>query len=386
LNKVLFVPLNQNHVLIFNVIIKALNCKYEVLCHDKISEAEQYHTENLLKKLGANYRHFYEGIVVSPDDTIIKKIINCYKIKKQIVRLLNEIKPDIIILALDNDPIAQIFINESRKHSIKTMLVPEGLLKPYDFKERKTYYSDYFYNILRFLGIFVKYIGYGNGNSDLYLVSGKNSYDILKNAGVPEKRMIIVGQQKYDSFIDRIKDYKAPVNNPKIYLYAASTRIFQNKPEVELIKKLIESVEKNDIHLIIKLHPRAAEEPKKLYDIVNNSNTSSFEIIKEGYETFDLLKRVDAVITISSAIVLEALLMDKEFIAASYLAGRRRFNYDSYDAIHVIENESDINNIIKNSVVNKKYHKNKKSLLEDEIYKLDGQAVQRTIKIIESMV
>ena len=50
MKKVLFLPFNTNHAMIFDSIIKALHCSYEILCHDRISEGIQFKTEESLKE------------------------------------------------------------------------------------------------------------------------------------------------------------------------------------------------------------------------------------------------------------------------------------------------------------------------------------------------
>jgi len=385
MGKVLFIPLNQNHVLIFQDIIKSLESNYEVLCHDRISEAEQYHTESILKKKEIPYRHFSTEILRSPGDAFLIKVLKFFEMKKTIRSAFNEIKPNLVVLAIDNDPIAQIAVNESKRRGIKTLLVPEGLIKQ-DLITRDHYLSDYFYKLLRVLGIYIAYIKYGTGGCDKILVSGKRSLDILKKLGVEREKMVMVGQQKYDSFLEKIRKEKPVSNEVKVYLYAASTRIFEEDGEIRLIGKIAESANKLNLDLIIKLHPRAPQKPEDLLNLIENSGTLRLKIIKEGYETFEILKGVDAVITISSAIILEALMMDKECIAANYLAGRRRFDYDSYDAVYSIESEEEIYDVLKDSMLFKKSYENKKRLLEDELYKLDGKAGVRTAEIIESMI
>lgn len=386
MSKVLFAPFNTNHVLIFNEIIKSLHSDYEVLCHDRISEAEEYHTENIVRTKKLRYKHVPRRIRRSPTDNLLLKLVNFFRMKKQIVRVLKETSPDLVVLAIDNDPIAQIAIHESKRQGIKTLLVPEGLIKPYDLLTRKTYLSDYFYKILRPLGIYLAYIKYGTGDCDRILVSGKRALDILEKIGVPEDRMTIVGQQKYDTFLAKIKKDYLQTKETGAYLYAASTRIFENEEEVQLVRKLTQSAKELGIHLIVKLHPRAPQEPEELYLLIGSDTRPFVEIMKEGYDTFEILKKVDVVITISSAIVWEGLMMNKECILASYLAGTRRLDYDSYDAIHTIEYEEEIHEVMKKSMLSKKRYENKKRLLEDEIYKLDGKAGYRTARFIESMI
>ena len=136
------------------------------------------------------------------------------------------------------------------------------------------------------------------------------------------------------------------------------------------------------MHLIIKLHPRGVQEPADIYNLLDINREHSIEIIKEGDDTFELLKRADVLITVSSTIVLEALMMDKECVVGSYLAGESRLEYGKYDAIHSIESEEEIYDVMKKAILSKKSYENKHRLLEDELYRLDGKAGQRAASFI----
>jgi len=386
MSKVLFVPLNTNHVLIFQEIFKSLNADYEVLCHDRISGAKQFHTENLLKKMGISYRHFSNGIVRSEDESLFMKIIHFFNMEKEIGNILEEVSPSLIIFAIDNDPICQIFIKEAKKKRIKTVLVQEALIRPYEFTQGKRYLSDYFYSLLRGFGIYISYIKYGNGGCGKILVGGQIAVDILENSGIQEDRIVKVGLPKFDALIERIKDLEPTHNKKKVYLYATSTVIFEDNGNKRFLKILADVSKKLDLSLIIKLHPRIPESPKDVYQVIGVESKQSVKVIKEGDETFELLKKTDVFITVSSTMILDALIMDKECVVANYLAGESRLEYGQYDAIHCIENESEIEEVIKNSMINKKSYQNKKRLLEDELYKLDGKASLRAAKLIESMI
>ncbi len=383
---ILFLPLNQNHVLIFDAIRKGLRTDYEVLCHDRVSEGKQYHTEEALKRLDMPYRHFPETIDVSPRDRLLPRIRRFFQMRRQIRTVLEEGRPQLVVMAIDNDPICQILISESRKRGIKTVLVPEGLLKRETLLDKEVDRTDWAYNVLRKVGIFVKYVPYGTGGCDLVLVSGKRSAEVLGMLGVDERQSVIVGQQKYDAFLERVRDYKPDRRDPKVVLYAASTRIFQESGEVRLVRRLIACAEELGVELNVKLHPRTPESEAECLELLGVGRESPVRIIKEGYDTFDLLTGVDVVVTIASAIVLEALMMDKECIAASYLAGKRRFEYDAYDAMFTIEEEGNTLHTMKECLVRGKSAENKKRLLEDELYRLDGRAVERTTKEIERML
>ena len=333
------------------------------------------------------YIHFPRHIHRSPSDSLLHKFINFFKMQKVIKDILEQTSPDLVVLALDSDPIAQIFIKESKRRGIKTVLIQEGLIRPLEYTMRKTYISDYFYKLLRLLGIYLAYtIKYGTGGCDKILVSGKIASDILQRRGVLENRITIIGHPKYDGLIKNVKSLQPVVNQQKVYLFAASTKIFHDDQNVRFLRKLVEAAKKLGFHLIVKLHPRANIAPSDIYTILKVKNNSFLEIIKEGDETFEILKKSDVLITVFSTVILEALMMNKECVVTNYLAGESRLDYDQYNAIYSIKSENEIYNVLKNSMLSKKSYQNKKTLLEDELYRLDGKAGERSARFIESMI
>lgn len=383
MEKILFVPLNTNHVLIFSGIMQSLTCGYTAICHDRVSDAPQYHTESILKKKRIPYVHFPEKLERSLKDSILTKVISFLKIRKQVRYLLEHTESNAIVLAIDNDPIAQVFIEEAKRRGKKTVLIQEALIRPYEYSEKKEYLSEYFYHFLRFFKVYLTYTQYASSLFDKMLVGGKRAYDIMRERGIPEEKMIVVGQPKYDAVMSMIEDYIPPENERKVYLFAASTKIVQDAGNIGFLKKIIDAAKDLGIYMIVKLHPRAPTEPSDIYDIVGSRNTSYFEVIKKGDDTFELLKKADALITVSSTVVLEALMLNKECIIGDYLAGESRLGYDVYNAVHSIDREDAVYDALSNALYHKKKYENKKRLLEEELYKLDGQAGKRAAELIE---
>lgn len=386
MGKVLFIPMNTNHVIIFDSILSLLQCESEVLCHDRITEMDLYHTESILKKLQIPYVHFSKKIDRSQNDFLLYKIVNFFHIKNQVKTILEIISPDLIVLAIDNDPIAQIFIKEAKRKGIQTLLIQEALIRPHEYTMRETYLSDYLYRFLKLFGIYLKYIKYGTGDCDKILVGGNIAFEIMKERGVSENRISIVGHPKYDNLVKRIKDVEPVTNEKNIYFFPASTKIIHDNQSIKFLKILVETIQKLNSQLIIKLHPRGTHEPTDIHNILELEDTSFLEIIKKGDEAFEIMRRSDALITVSSTVILDALMLNKECIIASYLAGESRLEYDAYDATFSIKNENEIHDVIKMSLLSKKSYQNKKRLLEDELYKLDGQASKRVVNFIERMI
>jgi len=364
MGKVLFLPLNTNHVMIFKEVWQSLDCQYEILCHDNISEAKQYRTENLLNDLGITFRFFAKPVARSQDDSLFLKIITFIKMKQSIIQTLQEVSPDIVVLGIDHDPIVQVVIEESKRLGYQTVLLQEGLITPHQNLSHKSQSLDIGYNILKFFGIYLRYSKYGSSRWDKMLVGGKQPYTILsKIRGISEDRLGIVGIPKYDTFFQRIKGLKHISDENKTYLYAARPTIISDEPNIRFLNKLVETAIDLEIKLIIKLHPRSPLSPEEIYAHIHSKEKESIEIIKEGDDTFEILKKSYALITDFSTVALEALIMGKECIAASYLAGDNRFEYDEYEAIYNIQDESEIYDKIKNSKLNQIQNMNKQKLL-----------------------
>jgi hypothetical protein len=355
-----------------------------ILCHDRVSSGSQYHTRKMLDRFELNYTEFPNPIKIPGKDKFVSKVTSAIKLKRQVEKILELVKPRIIVMPLDNDPISQILIAISHKHGIKTVLIPEGIIKPFDFLYKQRYLSTYLYAFLRKLGIFIKYIKYSTGGCDSILVSGPNAYRILCQLGHSKRKLHIVGQQKYDRFIKKIKHIKPVLQDKKSILYAASTRIFTNDDEVRFVRDLSYALANRKIPLIIKLHPRTSNSVEELRVLLEIQSSEYLSVIKEGYDTYDLLLKVYGVATIASAIVLEALMLDKECIVANYIAGRRRFDYDQYDALFSINQDAELDRVVGMCIERKKPWANKKRLLEDEIFSLDGNSALRTAMFIEA--
>jgi predicted glycosyltransferase len=376
--KILFIPLNRNHVSIFESITRNLAAENIFLCHDKISESNLYHTQDLLKEKNLTYLEFSRPIVRSMRDSIIRKIVCYFKIRSQVKKILKSILPHVCVLAMDNDPIARIFIAQSKKFEIKTILIQEALIRPHEYSNRKTYRSDYIYSFLSKFGIYISYSMYGSNGCEKVLAAGPIAAKIFNKRGVRNDRIVMVGFPKYDETIASIKKIPqlAKEKESKTLLYAASSNVIRDSANIFLLNQLVDAVNKLGCQLVIKLHPRGDTGPAEIGSILKLNNNENIKINKSE-NTFDLLKKCDAMITVSSTVVLEALMLGKECIVASYLAGESRLDYTEFDALHTIENESEIFDKIECALFHKKSDEAKNKLLEAELYKLDGQAGYR---------
>ena len=84
--------------------------------------------------------------------------------------------------------------------------------------------------------------------------------------------------------------------------------------------------------------------------------------------------------------IIEALMMNKEGVVANYLAGEYRLDYTKYDAVYGINGPDQIHAVIKETLSSKKPYKNKKRLLEDELFMMDGHSAERAAQAIHSIL
>ena len=384
MKKVLFIPLNTNHVLIFEPVINRLSCESVVLCHDRISNDQRYHTEQTLRDRNIPYIHFSGKINRDLQENFFSSLLHFFRMQKAIDDLLKQISPDTLVLAIDNDPIAQIFIRLSKRYKIRSILIQEGLIRPYEYTRRKTYTSDYLYRLLNRWGIFLRYTKYGTTGCDIICASGNRAANIFQNRGVSEKHLTIVGQPKYDHYLERVKNFQSTHYDKKKLLFAAGSSIVRDELNIQFLKVLVDSAKNFNAFLIIKMHPRTKETPQDIYNIIGVQDKSCLEVVKQSDDTFEILKDVYGLITVSSTMIIEALLLDKEGITVDYLAGEQRLDYGKYDAVYTIEDQQKISDVIAEALQTKKSPANKKHLLEDELFKLDGNASERVAHLIQS--
>ena len=170
----------------------------------------------------------------------------------------------------------------------------------------------------------------------------------------------------------------------KKILFAAGSSIVRDELNIQFLKALVDSVKNFNAFVIIKMHPRTKETPQEIYNIIGAQDKSCLEVVKQSDDTFEILKDVYGLITVSSTMIIEALLLDKEGITVDYLAGEQRLDYGKYDAVYTIEDQQKISDVIAEALQTKKSPANKKHLLEDELFKLDGNASERVAHLIQS--
>lgn len=389
MSKVLFVPLNTNHVLIMKDVIDVLPCQYDILCHDRIAGNKVYHTEKALKKNKLRFFHLPRELQRNEGDNILRQLIDYLRMKAILLEVFEHKAPQVVVLAVDNDPISYLFLKIAKRKGIKTAILQEASARP-DAKRRVYGAEGYIKELLRFFGVQLSYTLHGTSNLfSKYMVSGPTSKEIMLKRGVPESKIIITGQPKYDSFINEAVDNRRFERDIPVLLFAAGpgNSIIADEESRLFLIELIRSTSKLCIKLVIKLHPRSPLTPADIKKVLNKIDLTQCEIIKKGDETISLLKKSYGLITVASTVVTEALILDREGIIIDYLAKKeQKLPYRKYNAVHYINSRKDIYKCIEESRIDKKPFENKKKLLEDMLHYIDGKAANRVAKEIMELL
>ncbi len=377
MNQILFIPLNTNHVIIFNELLPYLRSTHVMVSHDKISGNEKYYTEELLNQKKIPYIHFDRRIKRSEGDSIVKELVSYFKIKKLIKKILDDQSPQVIVLAVDNDLISTLFLKEAVKRNIKSVIIQEGSNRPNAIHYKINSLNVFAKELLRLVfGIHLGYQLHGRLNLfDKYFVAGKLTRETLIKRGVPSDKIVVTGQPKYDPFLKEAVSHIGIEIDNKNLLFAAGFNILADQPNIDFLKSLINATFSLGIRLIIKLHPRSSVSPEDIEKILSDNSLECCEIIKESDATvLALLKQVYGVITVSSTMVTEALIMNREGIVVDYLAGDYKLSFDRYEIspVHHINSIKQVFNVLEKSINDRIQFEHKKPYLKDNIFNLDG--------------
>lgn len=381
--EILFVPLNTNHVGIFEPVFSRLRSPWQVVSHDRVSESAVYHTGGLLRGKGLKPVDFPEAVARSPRGGLARRCAEARRIKSGVAGILESVRPRLLVLGIDHDPIAILFIREARRRGVRTVVMQEGLIRPRDLESNDDWKSRLVADVTAALGVPVRYLRFGTQGADAYLLSGNRARDILLRAGVPASRLVVVGQPKYDRFLRQAELQVAPRNPVPAFLFAAPADLLNAPWGPELVRSLAEEARRRKVRIVVKLHPRGLLQPEEVLRCAGAAAGESFTVIKTGDDTVELLSQSDGFVTISSTVVLEALIFGKECVVLDYLAGKSSLGYGASGAVHVVETASRLGARLGDAVTNPTAPESKRRLLEEELHFLDGRAAERVAAYLE---
>jgi CDP-glycerol glycerophosphotransferase (TagB/SpsB family) len=309
--------------------------------------------------------------------------IKYIEMMKQVVKVEN---PNIILLVDEYHLYGIAAIIAGKLNNIPTLAIQHGAFTPYDLSSLHFHYEipcDKFvtpnYCII----------------PDKTAVSGQYYKNILLNlAHFPRNGVIATGQPKYDvlAYADKIfkkgKIYDQFEIDYKKKIILLATQPFSKHENELLFRSVFREIKKlKDIQLVIKLHPNEYDESLHR----NIAKEVGLDVIlTKDINIFELLNACDVLMTVSSTVALEAMILDKPVIIVNLKNSSYETSFANSDATINVYKSEDIGKAIVKALNNKRIRKklqfNMKKFVYSHAYKIDGLASKRIVKLISRMI
>lgn len=208
-------------------------------------------------------------------------------------RILERAQPDLVVVGNDRWWVGMAFVLVARQMGIPTLAVQDGVA----------------WNTPMWTYSTADHVG----------VNGTQLESFLKLHGVPENRITVVGQPRYDEFRPEAaaavrEDARRAIGlEPDTYGVLFATQPNQDALYIRSIAEAILAVP--DLTLLLRPHPSQGQRSlAPLGDILSNPRV---KLVRDG-AIFDLLAASDLVVVQNSTVALEAALLDRPVISANF--------------------------------------------------------------------
>ncbi len=339
--------------------------------------------------------------------------------------LLNEIRPDIVIVGHDGLPMEKLFINISNSINISTLLVQDGILSPIDrferrvrnpglqrkyifhlplafsrFVRRKDFSWREKIEIIRFelfYGLKGEDIDPGYGTCSKIAVFSDKVKELLISEGAEPERLVVTGNPKFDAIFNSksgncqekvCQKLGIPIDKKIILLctqYFVESGLWSSEQRKQFVMAIASATAKiPDIQLVIKLHP-PYENEDDYHEIVKN--LSPKPVICKYANLPELINACSVAITVSSTTALEAMVARKPVIIIDLFNNETSF-YKGSGALFVTRQE-EILSAIEKAIYDSKTIKEMmvafNKFVYDMAYLQDGKASKRIADLIKNI-
>jgi len=314
-----------------------------------------------------------------------RKFIEAVKYIEMMLQAVKKEKPDVIVIVDEYGLYGRAAITAGKIKNIPTLAIQHGALTPNDLGWLHP--SDEISNNF----IDPKYCPI----PDKTAVSGEYYKNILTRLGsYSDDRVIITGQPKYDilahanNFFEKRKIYdKFKIEHKKKLAVLATQPLPKNENEL-LFRSIFREIKKlKDIQLVIKLHPNE-------YDESLHRNTAKEVgldvILTKDINLFELLNACDVLVTVSSTVALEAMILDKPVIIVDLKNNPDETAFVKSGAAIGVYKPNDISKaiikVLNDKETKRKLQNNMKKFVYEHAYRIDGLAYKRIVKLINEMI
>jgi len=226
-------------------------------------------------------------------------------------------------------------------------------------------------------------------NSLYHCVPGEEYKRKLVNLGIPQENIFVTGPAFMNDIVEYIKDKDIKRKRKRILFASNPTiedKLMDKREWYSYLKKYFQDLKKLNTELIVKTHPR--ERNIEIY-----KETKGIRIITDQRKStlYSLIRDSDLVISFGSTVSLEAVvigtptliidIMDFSKISDPFLSG---------EYVKHVPMDADISKVVDTIINNQKVRdeciNNGKKFIQDYLYKVDGKADKRILKIMKELI
>jgi len=297
-------------------------------------------------------------------------------------------KPNIIVIVDEYGLYGKAVIVASKLNHILTVAIQHGFIWPYNFAwfHKKGEISNSGKISTRYCPI-----------PDKTLVGGNYFKNVLIKYGLyPPNSVLVTGHSKYDIIVYSDELYKKEriykkLNidpNKKLIVFISQPYLWTTGLNEIIYRNFFQAIKDfHNIQTVIKLHPN--EYTKSLHKRIANQFGVNVILVK-NINLFELLNACDIMMTVASTVAFEAMVLNKPVIFVNPKHEEIGLPFETGSAVLVANNSneilSSINKIFSDKKIRKKLDSYRKKVIYDYAYKIDGQASDRIIKIIEHTI
>lgn len=227
-------------------------------------------------------------------------------------------------------------------------------------------------------------------------VYGDYSKNVLETFSYPLDRLVVTGHPDYDVLVklENFLDKKKIVadlginSNHKIITFTTQS-LWSMKSREKIFRAVVNATKDlQDTTLLIKPHPSEDEAWHK--ELLKELGANNAVVVDRHYCTPKTLFVCDLMITSYSTTAMEAMVLNKPVITIDLEDETENFPYAKsgatigvFDAVDLLPA---INDVFTNEHVRRKLAENRKNFLSNHIFKTDGLASDRIVKLISGIV
>ena len=344
-------------------------------------------------------------------------------------RILIDEKIDAVVVANDQSMIEKSFVISGNSLGLATIFIQNGAIPPQEVMKLREKAIKGIYVIKNFGDIWKRYtffiVAMGNTNMSFFRSMGNIALDLFKNLwnielrghgnckaigvtssyekdslankGINPKKIVIVGNPKFDKMITRKydvsstrKNYGIPNENKMVLFITQSTveHGFWTEGQRELFFKAIVSEISNmeGVNLVVKIHPM---EDIGVYEKMLSDLGIDIPLLKDE-NIHELISASELMITSHSSTIIEAMILNKPVVIANLFGDIEFIEYALHGGTSKVFNKNEIrqtiNNILNNEEVAKELKIKNQKFIEEHIQMADGKGAERASILIRRTI